>query len=65
MDKITIKSSVTAKESPMLRSVKHKAVAGLSEAELIERHTIGELDTNREDEEDQKEQSEEGTGTGV
>lgn len=54
-DKIKIKSSVTAKESPELRSVTHKAVAGISEAELIERHTIGEFDTNKEDEKENDE----------
>jgi hypothetical protein len=55
MDKIEIKSSVTAKESPTLRAVKHKAVAGLSEADLIERHTIGELDTDEKNEKEQDE----------
>ena len=60
-EKITIKSSITAKESPMLRTVQHKAVAGMSEAEIIERHTIGEFNTaKKEEEEKEKETSQDG-----
>ena len=53
-EKIVINSSIEAKESPMLRSVKPKAVAGLSEAEIIERNTIGEIE-EEEKNEDKKE----------
>ena len=40
---IIIQSSVNAKQSKDFKKITHKAVAGLSEAELIERNTIGKL----------------------
>ena len=48
---IKIKSDLKVKASPDCKPIKHKAVAGLSEAELIERHTIGEY--NKEDQEEE------------
>ncbi len=57
MDKqIEIRSSVTIKPSPDCKPIKHRAIAGFSEAELIERHTIGEY--NDEEEEGKKEKEE-------
>ena len=38
---IIIRSNIVAKKSSDIRQVTRKAVAGLSEAELIERHSIG------------------------
>lgn len=56
MDKeLVVESVLTAKEAPGLKTINHKAVAGISEAELIERHTIGEHDEDREDKEDRDE----------
>lgn len=42
-EKITVKAQMTIKESPELSRVQHKAVAGLTDEELIERNTIGKL----------------------
>lgn len=50
---IDVQSSVVIKQSPNLRQVQHKAKAGLSEEEAIERHTIG----NFEKEESEESQS--------
>jgi len=52
MKEIVVKSIVNAKEAPGLKTIKHKAVAGISDAELIKRHTIGEYD--KQDEEDEQ-----------
>lgn len=41
---LVVKSVLTAKEAPGLKTIQHKAIAGISETELIERHTIGEYD---------------------
>lgn len=38
---IDVKSSIVIKKSPSFKQVAHKATAGLSEEEAIERHTIG------------------------
>lgn len=46
---IVVKSSMTVKQSPGLKAIQYKAIAGVSEAELIERYTIGKF--NEEDEE--------------
>ena len=51
--KITVESAVTIKKSSDVRKVKRKAVAGLSEAELIERNSIGTY--KKEDEDKDKE----------
>jgi len=50
--KIILKSSISVKKSPGLKNIKYKAEAGLSEAEAIERNTIGKLGKNDEDDED-------------
>ena len=39
--KLVVKSDVTVRKSSDMRQVSRKAVAGLSEAELIERNSIG------------------------
>jgi len=49
--KIVVQSAVAVKKSSNLRKVKRKAVAGLSEAELIERNSIGEFKQQKEEEE--------------
>jgi len=49
---IDIESSVVVKKSPDFKQVGHKATAGLSEAEAIERFTVGNIeDDEREQEE--------------
>lgn len=48
---INVNSSVVIKQSPNLRQVTHKAKAGLSEEEAIERHTIGNFEKEEESEE--------------
>lgn len=47
--KIVVKSTVTARKSSNFKQVVRKAVAGLSEAELIEKNSIG---TYEEDDKD-------------
>ena len=49
---IDVHSSMVVKKSPNLREVTHKAKAGLSEEEAIERHTIGKLEKEQEDREE-------------
>ena len=49
--KIEIESTLQVKASPDCKPIKHKAIAGLSEAELIERHTIGDYDKKEDQEE--------------
>ena len=46
---ITVKSILTAKKAPGLKTIQHKAIAGISDAELIERHTIGEYTKDKEE----------------
>jgi hypothetical protein len=41
---IEVKSDLKVNASPGCKPIKHKAIAGLSEAQLLERHTIGEYD---------------------
>jgi len=43
MDKIEINSDIVAKAGPDCKPIIQKAVAGVSNAELIERYTIGEF----------------------
>lgn len=52
---ITINSSIVVKPSADLKKVAHKATAGLSEAEAIERNIV---DSFGEDGEEEKAQSE-------
>lgn len=49
-------TGITAKKSPDFVDIVHKAVAGISEKDLIERNTIGEV-KDQEDEEDSTESS--------
>jgi hypothetical protein len=50
MDKIDIKSSIKVTASPDCKPIKFKATAGVSNAELIERYTVGEYQEDREEE---------------
>lgn len=43
-ERITLKANMTVKESAGIKNLQQRAVAGLTEEELIERHTIGKLD---------------------
>lgn len=52
---IIVESDVSVKKSPKLKKIAHKANAGLTEAEAIERHTIGEYDRKRDEEEGEQE----------
>lgn len=56
-EKITVKAQMTVKESPELSKVQHKAVAGLSAEELIERNTIGKLKSTDGDTTDTQERT--------
>lgn len=47
---IDVRSSVVIKQSPNLREVNYKAKAGLSEEEAIERHTIGNVEQEEQEE---------------
>lgn len=52
---IVVNATVTVKKSSDLRKVQRKAVAGLSDAELIERNSVGtyeEEDTEQTDKEE-------------
>jgi len=49
---IVVQSSMSAKQAANFKVITHKAVAGLSEAELIERNTIGELKEKCKEDED-------------
>lgn len=46
---LVVKSVITAKEAPGLKKIQQKAIAGISEAELIKRHIIGEYDKDDDD----------------
>ena len=50
---INIKTSVVVKKSQGFKEVTHKANAGLSEAEAIERFTVGDFGDDGESEEEQ------------
>ncbi len=54
-NQIEIRSSVTIKASPDCKPIKHKAIAGFSDAQLIERHTIGEYNNEEEKGKEEKE----------
>ena len=49
---LVVKSVLTAKKAPGLKTIQHKAIAGISEAELIERHTIGEYTKDNDNEQE-------------
>lgn len=53
---ILVEAEVSIKKSPDLRQVSHKATAGMSEAEAIERHTIGEYHRERTEGESEQEE---------
>lgn len=42
-ERIILKAQMTVKASAEVKNIQERAVAGLTEEELIERHTIGEL----------------------
>ena len=54
-DKVEIKCSVIAKKCGNVRQVKHKAVAGITQEEVIAKHTIGELPSEEKDKEEDEE----------
>lgn len=45
---VSVSTEITAKASPNLEEIAYKAVAGLSEQDLIERNTIATLDESAE-----------------
>lgn len=47
---INIEASVVVKKSQGFKEVAHKATAGMSEAEAIERFTVGNIDEEVEEE---------------
>jgi len=49
---INIEASVVVKKSQDFKQVSHKATAGISEAEAIERHTVGDLEDDEREEEE-------------
>lgn len=51
---IDIKSSIKTKASPDCKPIKFKAIAGVSNAELIERYTVGEYKEEDPEEVDSK-----------
>jgi hypothetical protein len=54
MAKIDITSNIETKASPDCKPIKFKATAGVSNAELIERYTIGEHREDAEEKEDEE-----------
>lgn len=50
---LEMKAQVRAKQAPDFKEVNLKAVAGLSEQDLIKRHTIGQVE-DQEDADDSK-----------
>lgn len=50
---VNVQSSLIVKKSQGFKDVKHKAVAGLSEAEAIERFTVGNLEDDGSEKKDQ------------
>jgi len=54
---INVNSSVVVKKSEDFKQISHKATAGMSEAEAIERFTVGNLEDTEEREEDEETQS--------
>jgi hypothetical protein len=49
MKKIEVESSVISKKSPDFKKIEKKAVAGLSNVDLINKHTIGEYDKDEDE----------------
>jgi hypothetical protein len=58
-EEITVKSDVVAKASPELEEIKPKAVAGLTEKELIENNVVGALKEEDQEDSDESEESKE------
>ena len=56
---IEFTTGLTAKKSPDFVDVTHKAVAGVSEQDLIERNTIGEVRDSEDEETDETDKPEE------
>jgi len=52
---INVQSSVVIKKSQDFKQVTHKATAGLSEADAIERFTIGNIEDDEKEKEDNPE----------
>lgn len=53
---ILVDAKLSVKKSPDLRKVQYKASAGLSDAEVIERYTLGEYNTRKDEEEGSEEE---------
>ncbi len=51
---INVQSSVVVKKSQDFKQVSHKATAGISEAEAIERFTVGDFKDDEQREEDEE-----------
>jgi hypothetical protein len=51
---INVQSSVVVKKSQDFKQVSHKATAGMSEAEAIERFTVGDFKDDEQREEDEE-----------
>lgn len=51
MKEIVVKSQINARQGSDFKQIKHKATAGFSEAELIERYTIGDYSDEEKEEE--------------
>jgi len=49
---INIEASVVVKKSPDFKQIGHKATAGLSEAEAIERFTVGNIEDDGQEQEE-------------
>ena len=52
---IEFATGLTAKKSPDFEEIVHKTVAGISEKDLIERNTIGEVRDSEDDEDGESE----------
>jgi hypothetical protein len=50
---INIEASVVVKKSQDFKQISHKANAGISEADAIERHTVGDFEDNGQEKEEQ------------
>lgn len=54
---INVQADMVVKKSPEFKKITHKAIAGMSEAEAIDKHTIGGFGDGTEKDEDEKTQS--------
>lgn len=52
-EKIELEVEIVTRKSPNFKNIEHKATAGLSEAEAIERNTIGSIGDYGEEREEE------------